>query len=192
MIPVGAVVARSAAVVADGAGSPLDQGVTSLLFIGALLFGWIGVARIRGKGFRRLPVAFGWVAAVLSVTCLVLAVVLPPIIRPVRTSRPSSPATIRILSPVAGDVFHGDPATVPIRVRVIGGTIVPFTTTKLTPTTGHVHVLIDGALVLMTTSTSTDARVSPGSHILVAEYVAADHGPFSPRVLSSVSFEVVP
>ena len=182
----------AAASLADGAGSPLDQGVTSLLFIGVLLFGWVAVARIRGKGFRRLPVAFGWIAGALSVASLVLAFVLPPIISPVRTSRPSSPATIQILSPVAGDVFHGEPATVPIRVRVIGGRIVPFTSKTLSPTTGHVHVLIDGALVLMTTSTSTDARVSPGSHILVAEYVAADHGPFAPRVLSSVSFEVVP
>jgi hypothetical protein len=183
---------RTAASLADGAGSPLDQGVTSLLFIGALLFGWIAVARIRGRGFRRIPAAFGWVAGVLALACLALAVVLPPIIRPVRTSRPSSPATITILSPIAGDVFHGDPATVPIRVRVLGGRIVPFTSTTLTPTTGHVHVLIDGALVLMTTSTFTDARVGPGSHILVAEYVAADHGPFAPRVLSSVSFDVVP
>jgi hypothetical protein len=180
-----------AAVVADGAGT-LDQGVASLLFIAALLLGWIAVARIRGKGFARLPRAFGWIAAGAAVACVVLALVLPPIIRPVRATRPSSPATIRILSPRAGDVFHGDPASVPVEVRVAGARIVSFTTTKLTPTTGHVHVLIDGAIVAMTTSTSTVVTVSPGSHVLVAEFVAADHLPFSPRVLSSVTFQVEP
>jgi hypothetical protein len=185
-------VISSIRLVADGAGSPLDQGVASLLFIGALLFGWIAVARIRNRGFRRLPPAGGWVAAVLSVACLVLALVLPPIIRPAGATRPSSPATIQIVSPRNDQVFHGDPATVPIRVRVVGGRIVPFTTTKITPTTGHVHVLIDSVLVTMTASTSTTARVSPGSHVLVAEFVAADHLPFSPRVLATVSFEVNP
>jgi hypothetical protein len=182
----------SFATLADGPGSPLDQGVASLLFIGALLFGWIAVARIRGKGFDRLPAFMGWVATVLSATSLILALVLPPIIRPDGAARPSSPATIQILSPTADEVLHGDPAAVAIRVRVVGGRIVPFTTTKLTPTTGHIHVLIDGALVTMTTSTSTVTSVSLGSHIVVAEFVAADHGPFAPRVLASVPFQVDP
>jgi hypothetical protein len=177
---------------ADGAGSPLDQGVASLLFIGALLFGWVGVARLRGSGFARLPKALGWVAAGASVACLVLAIVLPPIIRPDRAARPSSPARIEILTPADGQVFTGDPATVTIRVRVIGGRIVPFTSTRLTPTTGHVHLLIDGALVAMTSSTASVVRVDPGAHILVAEFVAADHAPFSPRVLASVRFRVNP
>jgi hypothetical protein len=177
---------------ADGAGSPLDQGLTSLLFIGALLLGWIAVARLRGKGFARLPKAAGWVAAVASVSCVVLALVLPPNISPDRPTRPSSPARVAILSPTEGQVFTGDPATVTVRVRVVGGRIVPFTSTRLTPTAGHVHVLIDGALVAMTTSTTSDVRVDPGSHILVAEFVAADHAPFSPRVLSSVRFQVRP
>jgi hypothetical protein len=177
---------------ADGAGSPLDQGVASLLFIGALLFGWIAVARLRGKGFGRLPKAAGWVAAVAAVACIVLALVLPPIIRPEPPGRPSSPAHITILAPSDGEAYRGDPATVTVRVRVIGGRIVPFTTTKLTPTTGHVHILIDGALVAMTTSTTSVVQVDPGAHILVAEYVAADHAPFSPRVLSSVRFTVNP
>ncbi len=178
--------------VADGAGSPLDQGLTSLLFILALLFGWIAVARIRGKGFSRLPVAFAWVAAVAATACVVLALVLPPIIAPNRSARPSSPARVEILIPTNGQVFHGDPASVPIRVRVVGGRIVGFTTTKITPTTGHIHLLIDGAIVAMTTSTTTTVPVDPGAHILVAEYVAADHASFSPRVLASVRFVVAP
>jgi hypothetical protein len=181
----------SAGLLGDGAGS-LDQGVASLLFIGALLFGWIAVARLRGKGFAKLPTAIGWVAAVGAVACVVLALVIPPILRPDRAARPSSPARIEILSPQPGQAFHGNPATVQVRVRVIGGRIVPFTSTKLTPTTGHVHVLIDNALVTMATSTSTVVRVSPGSHILVAEFVAADHAPFEPRVFASVSFVVQP
>ena len=177
---------------ADGAGSPLDQGVASLLFIGALLFGWIAVARLRGRGFTRLPKSAGWIAATAAVSCVVLALVLPPIIRPGPPGRPSSPARIEILSPSDGQVYTGDPApaTVTVRVRVIGGRIVPFTSTNLTPTTGHVHILIDGALVAMTTSTTSVVEVDPGAHILVAEFVAADHAPFSPRVLSTVRFTV--
>jgi hypothetical protein len=182
----------SFATLADGPGSPLDQGVASLLFIAALLFGWIAVARIRGKGFDRLPAFLGWLAAVLSASSLILALVLPPIIRPDRATRPSSPATIQILSPTPNEVVHGDPAMVVVRVRVVGGRIVPFTTTKLTPTTGHIHILIDGALVTMSSTTSTVTPVSLGSHILVAEFVAADHGPFAPRVLASVPFQVDP
>jgi hypothetical protein len=34
--------------------------------------------------------------------------------------------------------------------------------------------------------------VSPGQHILRAEFVASDHGPFDPRVFVSVTFRVEP
>jgi len=35
-------------------------------------------------------------------------------------------------------------------------------------------------------------RVPPGTHRLVAEFVAVDHLPFSPRVRTEVRFRVVP
>ena len=68
----------------------------------------------------------------------------------------------------------------------------PFTTTRLTPDTGHVHLYVDGHLIAMATSTMAQLPVPPGQHTLVAEFVAADHGPFRPRVTATVRFEVRP
>src|SRR5207237_2211155 len=89
--------------ISDGAGSPVDQGVATWLFVGAVLFGWIGVQRLRGRSLTRLPKMAGWGAAALAATCLVLALVLPPIIRPdLASARPSSSARLRFLSPRPG------------------------------------------------------------------------------------------
>ena len=41
-----------------------------------------------------------------------------------------------------------------VRVRVDNGRIVDATSTNLTPSTGHVHVFLDGALLSMTSVTS--------------------------------------
>jgi len=38
---------------------------------------------------------------------------------------------------------------------------------------------------------SRSLDVEPGRHLLQAEFVAADHGPFDPRVRTSVAFQVV-
>ena len=48
------------AVLADGVGSPVDQGVSTFLFIGAVLFGIVAVARLRGRAFTGLSTAVGW------------------------------------------------------------------------------------------------------------------------------------
>jgi hypothetical protein len=176
---------------ADGAGSPIDQGVATWLMVGAVFLGWIGIARLRGRAFRGLPRPVGWASVGLGVTALVLALVLPPIIRPDSpATRPSSKATVAIESPRPGQVFRGDPAAVPVRVRLDGGRIVPFTSTRLVPDTGHIHLFLDGNLVAMTTSLSRTLDVLPGTHTLIAEFVAVDHVPFDPRVRTSVRFEV--
>jgi hypothetical protein len=177
---------------ADGARSPADQGVATFLFLATFLFGLVAVQRLRGKGFKRLPRAGGWAAAVLAAASLVLAVVLPPVIRPVMAgARPSSSARLQILSPQAGAMFHGDPASVPVRLRLVGGKIVSVTSTKLVPNEGHIHLFLDGALVSMSYVLANDLQVAPGIHRLEAEFVAVDHGPFDPRVQASVVFQVV-
>jgi hypothetical protein len=138
---------------ADGARAPVDQGVATFLFLAAVFFGLVGVQRVRGRSFRRLPPQAGWVAVGLAVFALVLAIVLPPIIRPdATTARPSSAARIGFLSPRRGEVFRGSPAPVPVRLRLVGGRIVPFTSTRLAPNEGHVHLFLDGALVSMSLS----------------------------------------
>jgi hypothetical protein len=176
---------------ADGARTPVDQGVATLLFLAAVFFGLVGVQRVRGKSFRRLPPQAGWAAVGLAVSALVLAIVLPPIIRPDATAaRPSSSARLRFVSPRQGEVFRGNPASIPVRLQLVGGRIVPFTSTRLAPDQGHVHLFLDGALVSMSLTLARRLEVGPGRHVLLAEFVAADHGPFQPRVRTSEAFQV--
>ena len=74
-----------------------------------------------------------------------------------------------------------------------GGRIVEGASTDLTPDREPAgEVLLDGQLVAMTFGVVqvVDLRaVTPGSHTLQAEYVAADHAPFDPRVTAVVRFE---
>jgi len=108
---------------------------------------------------------------------------------PTPSSRPSSPATVAILSPKNGATVKGP--TVHVRVRLTGATIVPATTTHITPTQGHLHVYLDGKIVSMNFSTNaTIPNVSPGQHLLKVEFVASDHLPFDPRVITGAVFVV--
>jgi hypothetical protein len=79
------------------------------------------------------------------------------------------------------------------RLRLTGGTVVPFTGTNLVPNQGHIHVYVDGQLVSMPTGGLAERlKVSPGRHEVRAEFVANDHGPFVPAVQASVRFTVSP
>jgi hypothetical protein len=178
-------------VVADGAGAPLDQGVTTVLFLAAAFLGWIAVARLRGRAYLRLPKPAAWGAAALAAALVALAFVLPPILRPdVASARPSTAAKLSIESPAAGQVFTGDPAHVAVRLVLAGGRVVPFTSTRLVPNEGHVHIYLDGSLISMSFALQQTLTVVPGPHVLVAEFVAVDHAPFDPRVQASVAFTV--
>jgi hypothetical protein len=184
-------VIRVALPLADGGRGPIDQGVSTFLFLAAFLFGLIAVQRLRDRGFHVLPKAAGWLAAGLAAASLVLAVVLPPVLRPVvAAGRPSSTARLRIVSPAPGATFRGDPARVPVRLSLAGARIVPFTSTKLRPDEGHLHLYLDGALVSMSYALDKQLEVMPGTHQLEAEFVAVDHGPFNPRVRAFVEFRV--
>lgn len=176
---------------ANGTGSPVDEGVQSLLFLATLILAWVGVSRIRGTGFRRLPLA-GWIVVVLAGCAVVAAFVVPPKLRPtIAAVRPATQARLEIVSPRPGQVFQGDPADVQVHLRLIGGRIVGFTSSRLVPNGGHVHLILDGRLVSMTSSTDQTLALSPGTYRLEAEFVAVDHGPFDPPVTASVTFSVV-
>ncbi|HEV8621855.1 MAG TPA: hypothetical protein VGR33_03065 [Actinomycetota bacterium] len=102
--------------------------------------------------------------------------------------RPSSPATVAILSPTNGQVVHG--SNVKIRVRLTGAKIVPATTTDIVPTKGHLHVYLDDQIVAMNFKlTGEIGGLKPGLHVLRVEFVASDHRPFDPRVFTAVTFE---
>ena len=67
----------------------------------------------------------------------------------------------------------------------------PATSTDLKPDEGHIHVILDGQLVTMTSGTEpTIPDVAPGHHVIQVEFVANDHGPFFPNVVAVSSFEV--
>jgi hypothetical protein len=108
---------------------------------------------------------------------------------PTSAPRLASTATLTIMSPTDGEVVHG--STVDLKIDLKGGTIVPLTSTDLTPNEGHIHVSLDGQLVSMTTGTNLQIpNVAPGHHLIQAEFVATDHGPFNPRIIAVVSFQV--
>ena len=89
-----------------------------------------------------------------------------------------------------GETFTGNPARVPVRLRLSGGRIVTFTSTRLTPDEGHVHLFVDGRLVSMSYGLTANVWIAPGDHTLLAAFVAVDHAPFDPPVQDSVPFRV--
>jgi len=96
--------------------------------------------------------------------------------------RPSSPATVEIVEPEQGATVTGD--TLHVVLKLNGATIVPQTSTAIRPDEGHVHLYVNNVLVSMNYGLEQDLPVQPGSTVLRAEFVAADHAPFSPRVWS--------
>jgi hypothetical protein len=96
--------------------------------------------------------------------------------------RPSSPATVEIAQPEQGATVTGD--TLHVVLKLNGATIVPQTSTAIRPDEGHVHLYVNNVLVSMNYGLEQDLPVAPGSTVLRAEFVAADHAPFSPRVWS--------
>ena len=105
--------------------------------------------------------------------------------------RPSSTANLSIAEPKVGQVVHG--SKVFLRVKLTGAKLMPATTTDLEPDEGHLHVLLDDELISMTQGLEQIIPdVSPGPHRIQVEFVASDHAPFDPRVVSVVAFEVKP
>ena len=112
---------------------------------------------------------------------------------PTETSqdRPASTAKLAILDPKVGEVVHG--SKVFLRVSLKDAKLVPATTTNIVPDEGHLHVLLDDELISMTEGLQQIIPdVSPGPHRIQVEFVASDHVPFDPRVVSVVAFVVKP
>jgi hypothetical protein len=103
------------------------------------------------------------------------------------TSRPKSTGTISIVEPKAGQTVTG--GTLHVKVAVEGATILNNpNVVKPTPSQGHVHLSIDGKVVSMVYGPEQDVAVTPGRHLLEAEFVAGDHLPFNPRVAQKTTF----
>jgi hypothetical protein len=108
--------------------------------------------------------------------------------RPATQVRPRSTATLAILEPAPGAIVTA--RTLHVRLQLTGATITPVTSTHLTPDKGHIHLILDGRVVSMAYGVEQDVAVTPGDHLLQAEFVAQDHFPFNPRVVKSVTFTV--
>jgi len=130
---------------------------------------------------RRLLAILLALVAVTSVACKKSTSTSP-------TDRPSTTARIRIASPEQ-DAKTGP--NVHIVIELIGGKLVPLGSTKLVPDGGHIHVSVDGKVTSMTAGLEQDVNgLAPGHHIISAEFVAADHLPFSPKKVAAVTLEV--
>jgi hypothetical protein len=180
------------------AGTP-DEQVAMITVVAGLWLGWAGVSRIRDRGFPRLPIGGAWSLAVVGAVVVIAGLTLPrqfmrPDASPTATpsgARPASSATLTIDRPLAGQAVSS--AQVEVVMTLDGGTIVDSATTTLTADTGHVHLSLDGKLVSMTYGLVqlVDVKdLSPGEHTLEAEFVAADHGPFDPRVIARTTFSI--
>ena len=117
------------------------------------------------------------VAAILLISCSGQMTASPSVVRP------SSPAVVNIVEPAAGQTVSG--TTVHVVLSLMGAKIVSQTTTHIRPDEGHVHLFVDHVLVSMNYGLEQDLPVHPGTYVLSAEFVAADHAPFNPRVLSA-------
>ena len=149
---------------------------------------------------RRLPRTRRARAAVLlaAVAALALAAcsggdggsAAPAATTTVAAARPSSPAKLTIETPRNGQTVRQ--ARPEVRLNLVGAKIVSQTTTHIQGDEGHIHLIVDGKLVNMNYGLSQRLpQLTPGQHVLQVEFVAADHAPFEPRVLTQAAFQVV-
>lgn len=168
--------------------------------VAGLWLGWAGVTRIRDKGFPRLPLGGAWSLAVVGGIVVIAGLTLPrQFMRPNVASptpsgvRPASTATIGFDQPASGHVVRANDAQLDVVMTLDGGRIIDAASTTLAPDTGHIHLSLDGKLVSMTYGLVQLVDIqglAPGPHTLEAEFVAADHGPFDPRVTARTTFTI--
>ena len=103
--------------------------------------------------------------------------------------RPSSPAKLTIETPRQGQTVDQDRAQ--LILALDGGKIINQTTTRIQGDEGHIHLHVDGKLVDMNYGLRQRLpQLPPGQHVVQVEFVAADHAPFDPRVLTQAAFKV--
>jgi hypothetical protein len=106
-------------------------------------------------------------------------------------NRPSSPAKLTIVAPHNGETVRQERPE--LRLQLRGAEIVNQTTTHIRGDQGHVHLFVDGKLVTMNYGLRERLpQLTPGQHVVQVEFVAADHIPFDPRVLTQAAFKVAP
>ena len=169
-----------------------DELVAEILILAAIVVAWVGVARLRGKGFAWMPRGAGWALVIGAVGLAALAILVPTLIwkdPAPAADRPSSTATLEIVAPVEGQQVAG--RFLDVVTELTGATVVDAGATAVTPNTGHVHVYVDDQLMSMAYAPEQQIPIDfleRGPHVVRVEFVAADHGAFDPPVAESVTF----
>ncbi len=174
--------------------SGADEGLGVSMLVGALWLGWVGWRRLRHRGFERVPrwAAAGFVLAALTLAAS-SAVVPRAIFGPAPAApgpRIASPATLTFREPVDGARIGSDDLRVVL--DLLGAEVSEGAAGPVSPTTGHLHLTVDGTLVSMSYGTiqTVDLRpFGPGMHTIEAEFVAIDHLPFGPPVVTAVTID---
>lgn len=98
-------------------------------------------------------------------------------------NRPSSPAHIWFIAPTSNETVHG--SVLHIDIGISGAQLTTSTSTNISPTLGHIHLYTNNALNYMNYKPTLDLPVAPGlTYAIYAEFVATDHFPFDPRVIT--------
>jgi hypothetical protein len=132
-------------------------------------------------------------AAMLLAGCNLPLIGVTPTPSPTAAARPRSTATLTLIQPQPNSVVTQ--TTLHVEFQLTGGRIVQVVSKNLTPDTGHIHLSIDGHVVSMNYKLSEDVSMqpfAPGPHLLQGEFVAVDHAPFNPRVITKAIVEYQP
>lgn len=144
--------------------------------------------RFARRALTPLLVATALGACGSTASTTVVTVPATPTTGPLHTE--SSPVKITLVSPKNDEVVSG--SSVHVTLTVSGGTIDSGYSKKVSPTVGHIHLYMNSELTAMAYATSTDIPVDPGAeYSLYAEWVASDHGSFTPRdITPKIYFQV--
>jgi hypothetical protein len=93
--------------------------------------------------------------------------------------------SLRIVTPTDNSTVAAD-APVEIRVDLEGGKLTS-STDQTAPNVGHLHISVDGSIVSMPGTPQATVELEPGRHLIVVEFVGADHQPFSPPIVRSAA-----
>lgn len=142
------------------------------------LFVAAGVALIAAFAYRSArPDKIGppWVLFGVGAALVVAALIVPNL-------GGGSDATVSFASPEDGATV---PAREPITIEIdLGGGDLA---TSASDAGGHLHIYVDGSVISMPSTTSTEVELEPGEHELKVEYVDFEHASYDPPISETIT-----